>query len=224
MLHAIQHDNKSKLWCGPAAIATVTGAPTSAIHRIARIESGRTKIASMNTYLLIKVLAALGYRMVTQIAGDNLTLAAWAKRYRAMYAKRPVIVNVTGHYVTLCGRRFIDNHTRDGWVPIGDAPHRRARVKQAWIFAKERDVPIAPLMPPPKTDPHRKARIEAKAIAREYGIEIARENDLWWVYGPDWIEEEGLDPFDGDHMAESWPEILSRVNDYRRLIERHNRK
>lgn len=60
------------------------------------------------------------------------TLARWL-------AERPdksatYVVQVTGHYVLVSGRKFVDTHTRGQWVNIGDAPRRRKRVEHVWMI------------------------------------------------------------------------------------------
>lgn len=42
------------------------------------------------------------------------------------------VVNITGHYVLVSGRKFVDTYTRGEWVSIAKCPHRRARVVKVW--------------------------------------------------------------------------------------------
>jgi hypothetical protein len=58
------------------------------------------------------------------------TLAAWLRTRPDKSAT--YIINVTGHYVLISGRKFVDTGTRGEWVNIGKAPHRRARVVKVW--------------------------------------------------------------------------------------------
>jgi hypothetical protein len=58
------------------------------------------------------------------------TLAGWLRQ-------RPdragtYVINVTGHYVLVVGRKFVDTATRGEWVSIAKAPHRRTRVENVW--------------------------------------------------------------------------------------------
>lgn len=58
------------------------------------------------------------------------TLAQWLRQ-------RPdragtYVINVTGHYVLVVGRKFVDTKTGGEWVSIAKAPHRRTRVENVW--------------------------------------------------------------------------------------------
>lgn len=58
------------------------------------------------------------------------TLAAWLRTRPDKCAT--YIINVTGHYVLVSGRKFVDTYTKGEWVNIGKAPHRRCRVVKVW--------------------------------------------------------------------------------------------
>jgi hypothetical protein len=137
MLYEINHDRRSTLWCGPAAIAAVTGKPTSEIHAKISEVGGRQNIKGVYNRELLNTLQALGapaeevWSLRWSTHSKPPTLAAWLRENRSLYADRPVIVQVTRHYVTVFGKRLIDN-TTGGTVALGSAPHRRARVKRAW--------------------------------------------------------------------------------------------
>jgi hypothetical protein len=62
------------------------------------------------------------------------TLAAWLRTREDKAAV--YVVNVTGHYVLVAGRKFVDTGTRGEWVNIGDAPHRRSRVENVWRVSR----------------------------------------------------------------------------------------
>ena len=59
------------------------------------------------------------------------TFAQWLRSRPdrgAMY-----IVEVTGHWVLVKGRKFVDTYTKGEWVFLGSAPHKRRRVCNAWL-------------------------------------------------------------------------------------------
>lgn len=62
------------------------------------------------------------------------TLAQWL-RQRPDRAGTSV-VNVTGHYVLIVGRKFVDTRSRGEWVSIAKAPGRRARVENVWQVSR----------------------------------------------------------------------------------------
>lgn len=61
---------------------------------------------------------------------QGVTFAAWLKQ--RLDKAGTYLVNVTGHYVLVSGRQFVDTYTRGEWVNIGKAPHRRCRVEHVW--------------------------------------------------------------------------------------------
>ncbi len=63
-----------------------------------------------------------------------------------------------------------------------------------------------------KPDVHRKAREAAKALAKEHDIEIEPINSGFNVWQPS--RANAADPFEGDHYAEDWSEVLTRVRTY----------
>lgn len=72
----------------------------------------------------------MGGSAMTPVKLVGCTLAAWLRQ-------RPdragtYVINVTGHYVLVVGRKFVDTGTRGEWVSIAKAPHRRTRVENVW--------------------------------------------------------------------------------------------
>lgn len=63
-----------------------------------------------------------------------------------------------------------------------------------------------------KPDPCRKAREEAKRLAKEHGIEIERVDSGFNVWPP--RERESDDPWAGDHYCQDWCEALTMVREY----------
>jgi hypothetical protein len=66
--------------------------------------------------------------------------------------------------------------------------------------------------PARRPDTHRKARETAKALAKEHNIEIEPITSGFNVWPP--RGSAGEDPYDGDHFAQDWPEVLDRVRAY----------
>jgi hypothetical protein len=119
-LYAIQHDLPTILWCGPAAVAAVTGAPTSRIVEIIRANRGeRDGRARAVTYTwpaeLIHALHALGrdsYWTGMSMRGEP-TFAQFRKARTTQMRARALIVLVTGHFLVLAGNRFMDSRQRE---------------------------------------------------------------------------------------------------------------
>jgi hypothetical protein len=71
---------------------------------------------------------------MTPVKLTGCTLSAWLRQ-------RPdragtYVINVTGHYVLVVGRKFVDTQTSGEWVSIAKAPHRRARVENVWQVSR----------------------------------------------------------------------------------------
>lgn len=67
---------------------------------------------------------------------------------------------------------------------------------------------------PRKPDPQRRQREEAKQLASKHGIEIEKLREGGMNVWPPKALPDCLDPFDGDHFAEDWTDVLSMVKDY----------
>ena len=143
----ITHDIRTTLWCGPAAISASTGEPTSKIMALAKHFTRDKVVKGISNRTLISTLDALGYRV--EVVYESIhsffsggpprpTLAAWTKANAGIFSEHPVIIMVTGHYVTVKGRLFVDTMT-PGYAPVRlkKAPGRRSRVCRAWRITKK---------------------------------------------------------------------------------------
>lgn len=63
-------------------------------------------------------------------------------------------------------------------------------------------------------DPFRKARAEAKQLASQHGIEIEPLRPGFNVWAPAGLSDTPADPFEGDHYADDWSDVLERVKAY----------
>jgi hypothetical protein len=161
----VKHDIPTTLWCGPAVLSAVTGEPVSKITQILmelRHAKNPADIKGISNWQLEETARKLGYELkvvhnyfpqVWTELRTVPTLAKYARECRAYFQKNAVIVNVTGHYIALFGRRFVDNHTKKP-VFLTKSPHRRARVQRAWQVTKlGESIQVAELAPsymPPK--------------------------------------------------------------------------
>lgn len=233
-IKAIKHDLKTTLWCGPAALAAITGEPTSRVMAALKQATGRGRVMGVYNHELRKAGAILGVRfdaIPTPCVpkAEQPTLARWLRENKQRYAENPVVITVTNHFVTVQGRSFIDNHTKKP-VSLKKAPHRRCRVVQAMI-AKSAE-PVKPVLP---IDFVREAALQAipmtprlslqdhtalRRAAALHGIKIDKhefnpgEN---WIYPPDSLDNEELDPYHDGHLAYDWKDAHARVREYAKL-------
>lgn len=145
-LKPVTHDNKSRLWCGPAVLSSITGKGTAEITSSLRRISGRAKIQGLNREHLCQFLLESGFTLsrvdtTIKVAKDGFlsyhrpTLAKWLKSRPRDAVNDLCIVITTRHYVAVKGRKFVDSHTIKP-VAIGKAPFRRARVKHVITVRK----------------------------------------------------------------------------------------
>jgi hypothetical protein len=150
------NDTKSRGFCGPTAIAAVTGEPISVVRDAVRHASGRIKTADgkahpvMGLYNkdLLAAMELLGWHVTeewSKPAGESrYTLAAFAQEYGN---DGPFIVNVTDHYTAISHGLLCDPFTKvpvdlfggildTGW--FGGRKHKGATgVKKWWRFEKK---------------------------------------------------------------------------------------
>lgn len=245
-LHAIKHDLKTALWCGPAALSAVTGKPTShvveAIRQSVNPAYRNKPVKGVSNEILRRAAELLGCDIICHFnyimerrnasVDERLsrhrigtwrppTLAAFCRQHRELLRHEILIINITGHYVTVSGRSFIDNHTGKV-VPLSEAPFRRARVQVAWIVRPGLKLDKVAPAPPKPADPNAKYRRESNELAKRYHISI--EPHLpgeYWVYPPPSIEH--IDPYADEHLAyDGWPDVRARVQRYAELVRAHD--
>lgn len=126
-------------WCGPAAIAILTGVPHSRI--IDMVRRGRGKgwrakpIKGMYAHEVIRVLRRLGCKIEqSEVYESTVTKFADDVRHAGAY-----LVNVTGHFMVACAGILADNSNPAG-VPAEQYGKGARRVLRAWKV-------IAPVLP-----------------------------------------------------------------------------
>jgi hypothetical protein len=81
----------------------------------------------------------------------------------------------------------------------------------AAIFAKRRHA--APPQPPRQPEPHQAEREESRLLAAARGFEIERHMDGYFIVHPP-SKLVGPDPFEDDHRADDWAEVLVMARAY----------
>jgi len=156
MLHTPVYDTKARAFCGPTAIAAVTGTPISKVHKMVRrlradkerewrgrvLNGGRVKdllgrrmpVKGMHNRELVEIMRRLGFKVKHArwpVPGRRTeTLQAFCEDRGHM---GPFIVNVTGHYVAVSHGMICDTLKRTP-VPFAEYPKLRSRVKAFWHF------------------------------------------------------------------------------------------
>lgn len=219
MLHPIVHDNRSHLWCGPAAIALVTGQPTSVIHRLAhewrRSNGQRKAVQGMCEDELAFIMGRLGFEHADRdqpviMAGPLVQCLAFAQDL-------PAIAATHSHWFVVWRGQYADNNTRG---PVPAAPDNIADTRvwtlDTWRKVRQPVLPAAKPLPPSR-DPLMRA---AQRIAGEFRIGIIRPYgcDWWKVVLPDEVDPVD-DVLEGEWEAATPAELLRKVETYRDLVE-----
>jgi hypothetical protein len=213
--HAKGDTNK---YCGPSAISAVTGMSSGEAARLLRHVNGSASIKGTYDRDMRSALALCGVRwwmFPEQTEGE--TLAAWLKATHGKRGGKVLLVIAGHHWQVISGNRFVCGQTKA--VVELDHPkvHRRARVSAVYCLDAPKGVTIPAVARKPKLKAPPTSRKAAIDLAKRLGVEIERHTDLdsrpWYVSHPDLIDTPD-DPYDGDHYAHSWDEVLWRVHGY----------
>lgn len=165
-LRDVLNDTTSRAFCGPTAVAAITGAPVSLVrdaYRLVRNGPSWTDmprapaITSTRFHETEKVLRLLGFAGSWQPVAGSPTLAAFLEARSGIVRTHPCAVFVTGHVVAVSGWQFCDTFTKGIVVEADDAPRRRSRVKRVLVITTR----IPPSTIPRKDHSAAKARAAA---------------------------------------------------------------
>ena len=146
-------DNRPRTaYCGPTAIAALTGVSPEAAeaaivahranHPTPRRErhpkAGPGLVRTMWSSEVIPVLAALGFKATECRSWPLPTFAQWLRLGRAPL---PYLILVTGHFVAVKGDWFVDTGHRKP-VPLNTVKRcKRSRVQRYWLIEKGEATP-----------------------------------------------------------------------------------
>lgn len=138
-MRAVINDTRYKLYCGPMAIAAVTGASPRMILDAFRHRRGKNAFRSDGRCKGIRgtshdevrsVMLAFGCPVLWHsLRGvpnhQKPTLAGFLSTFSL---RRATIIMIARHWIAVDRRFMIDTHTDGKPIELADAPHRRARV------------------------------------------------------------------------------------------------
>lgn len=221
-LYEIRQNGNS--YCGPSALSAIAGIGTKEAAALLRKINGRTCIKGTYVFEMRQALVKLGFdlRSVSHIGSATktaqkrgaVTLRQWAKDVAR--GTDVFLVSAGHHWILVQGRYAICGKTLN-LVPVAEHPHARCRVGTACQVTRVRRVNPADVIPKPEPRRSMAGQAAARRLAAQFGIEIERENDYWYVYAPDGLPED-LDPYIGDRIGYTWSEVLDRVETYADLM------
>lgn len=163
-LHDVVNDTKSHAFCGPTAVAAITGEPVSRVRdafRLVRYGASWTSrrrsppIMGTSTHEIERALRLFGYAGIWHTVEGLPTLAAWLEGREGFQRTHPCVVLVKRHVVAVSGWVFCDTASKGQVVDADKAPGRRKRVKEVFVITR-RIGPAAHI--PTKAAPVRAAR------------------------------------------------------------------
>lgn len=150
-LFAVPKDDGPTTFCGPTAIAAVTGVPVREVERVVLelrkrdayrlhpygdtvrklFKRDRDVVRGMNPIEVPEVMRKLGFRLTAgKPSRARMTFASWAWWSHAQPNKRFLVI-VTGHLVACADRKFVDTIHREP-IPLWLAWCKRKRVTSFW--------------------------------------------------------------------------------------------
>lgn len=142
-LYEIHHDFPGRLWCGPAAIAAVTGAPTS--RAVSAIKAVRDKygdfVGPVKGTWPNEIARAIGRIRPTwsieviHFEYFKTTLAQWRNYHRQ--SNLIYVVAITGHFLAVAGNKLMDDNNRE-WIPVSEYHKQRAIVRKVIQIRRRR--------------------------------------------------------------------------------------
>lgn len=140
-LYPVDHTNRSRRWCGPSALAAITGLDTETVTRIHRRVNHQKQTMGVHTSHIRRVLHRLGYRSLgwydarPPAVDRRPTFAAWLRGRPQGLVRHTVLVVLGGrggHYVVVRGHKAVDS-----WRPepvwISNSPHRKKRMRHVLV-------------------------------------------------------------------------------------------
>lgn len=160
-------DVKHRPYCGPAAIAVLTGVPVARIEKMirrcrkgyARETAGRrVAVRGTSTGEVITVLERLGCK-VERFSGFVPKCPVRHLAEDTSFTNQPYLVEVTGHWMALHNGVLADNSNPLG-VPVADYKRGTRRVLAAWavsapttpVYTQADPIAVAPRPAKPKPD------------------------------------------------------------------------
>ena len=144
-LYAAPNAPDRHIYCGPTAMAAITGFGSMVVERMLqslRKDAPKPRrerhargdmVRAMWSSEVEPLARALGWRAVEVVAPLDqhygTTLAQWQRR--RVKDAAPYLVLVTGHFVAVQGRWFVDSTQREP-IPFSKAKHKRKRVVRVW--------------------------------------------------------------------------------------------
>jgi hypothetical protein len=171
----------SNRYCGPNALALLTGQHVDDVTRMLRMVSGRPAIKGTHNRHMLAVLERLGFSALPvplgagadTRKGKRTSCPTLAKALRTVLKDRQAsqrfLVVVGHHYVCIQGRKVWDYRDYPEGEFLGSCKLRRCRVTGIWAVSLKGDQPVPPPAKPASTAMQRARFIPA---IEKLGLEV----------------------------------------------------
>jgi hypothetical protein len=219
-------------YCGPAVVGMLTGTDSDAAATAIRSVSGQRAVRGSSRSAVRGALAAKGLTMTARtVAGvsstprkSTLTLAGWQRCEARDKTNATTYLLVAGnHWLVTRGRSYFCGLVRQ-WVPLSEAPRRRARVTDVYVIAG----PMAKAFPTIGEAAAKRAARTPRAprqtlaqYAARWGIEVERSTGWlgYNVWPPGAIDDTPeADPSYDDHFCDDIQQARALVEVYIALL------
>jgi hypothetical protein len=145
-LHAAPCVDGRYSYCGPTALAAITGLSVAAIEDAIleyrkehkpphgnRRATGNARVKTVWANEIEPVCQALGYsaqQVFNSFDHGRVTLARYLRHIPPGLKDKPRLVLITAHFLAVCGAHYVDNGSREP-KPLA-LPYRRCRVRCVW--------------------------------------------------------------------------------------------
>lgn len=135
MLYEVGNAAGRKLWCGPTAVAAITGLDVTTVH----MKIPRPRVMGTAAHELWKVMMDAGWK-VERCSNPHpdekwhdgvLSFRRWSKS-KHRDANVAYLVMLTDHWVAVKGRWMCDTYTQGKPVRLTQGPHKRCRVQRVY--------------------------------------------------------------------------------------------
>jgi len=128
-------DTRSRLYCGPVAVAALIGVNVDEVIRVIQWHRNNCRqVRGTHSQELQHAFRHYGHdiQLVADLSRNSPTLATWERERTDWDFEQAWLLVVTGHWVAVRGRWFVDTWSNGTPVRIADAPRRRKRVRYAY--------------------------------------------------------------------------------------------
>ncbi len=149
-LNTLKVSGKHPKWCGPVALAVITGRTVNYCAKLIAWErntrptwnswykgKGSSKqVKGVYNGEMRRALNKMGFEMKQHHAGYGKTLRAYMAGRGGAEWKGLMLINVTSHYVVVCKDIVSDNHQQDRHY----TEHRwnRKKIERMWLITRRR--------------------------------------------------------------------------------------